>query len=337
LQSSTCGTEGALSRGGAARLGAVLLVSIWALACTAGSPSLAIGSDVPHTRKPFRNDPDDFQFAIVSDRTGGHRPGVFASAMEQVNRLQPEFVMCVGDLIEGYTEDRDRLTEEWREVDELIDRLDMPFFYTVGNHDIGNNVMRDLWRERNGSEYYAFVYKDVLFISLSTEDPPILLPPDIIARQARLERMMNEDPESVTRMLEERGMGAGPPALPGEVAISDAQVAYVDRVLREHQNVRWTLVFMHKPAWKYDSTQFERIEQLLADRPFTVVAGHEHYYDHSRRNGRDYIALGTTGGVWLSTGPGSFDHVTWVTLTDDGPVIANIRLDGLLDERGPRQ
>jgi hypothetical protein len=149
--------------------------------------------------------------------------------------------------------------------------------------------------------------------------------------------MMNEDPESVTRMLEERGMGAGPPALPGEVAISDAQVAYVDRVLREHQNVRWTLVFMHKPAWKYDSTQFERIEQLLADRPFTVVAGHEHYYDHSRRNGRDYIALGTTGGVWLSTGPGSFDHVTWVTLTDDGPVIANIRLDGLLDERGPRQ
>ncbi len=291
---------------------------------------------MPRTQRPFRNDPDEFQFVIVGDRTGGHRPGVFARAMEQVNRLRPEFVLCVGDLIEGYTEDRERLTEEWREVDAMIDGLDMPFFYTVGNHDVGNDVMREVWRERNGDEYWAFVYRDVLFLSLSTEDPPIVLPPDIIARQARLERMMSEDPEAVRRMIAERSSSTGPPPLPGQVAISEAQLGFVEETLARHAGVRWTVVLMHKPAWKYDSPRFARIEALLADRPYTMIAGHEHYYDHTLRNGREYIALGTTGGVWLSTGPGSLDHVAWVTMTDDGPVIANIRLDGLLDQRGPR-
>ena len=53
----------------------------------------------PWTKRPFRNDPDDFQFAIVTDRTGGMRPGVFARSAAKVNELQPEFVMSVGDLI----------------------------------------------------------------------------------------------------------------------------------------------------------------------------------------------------------------------------------------------
>jgi hypothetical protein len=43
---------------------------------------------------------------IVTDRTGGHREHVFRDAMPKVNLLRPAFVMSVGDLIEGYTEDR---------------------------------------------------------------------------------------------------------------------------------------------------------------------------------------------------------------------------------------
>ena len=42
--------------------------------------------------------PDGFQFAVVADRTGGHRKGVFSKAVKQVNLLQPEFVLSVGDL-----------------------------------------------------------------------------------------------------------------------------------------------------------------------------------------------------------------------------------------------
>jgi hypothetical protein len=29
---------------------------------------------------------------------------------------------------------------------------------------------------------------------------------------------------------------------------------------------------------------------------------------------------------------GAFDHIMWVTMTDQGPIIANIALSGLYDE-----
>jgi hypothetical protein len=74
-----------------------------------GSDIVVIDPDVPRTGADFRDDPADFQFAIVSDRTGIHRDGVFRQALEQVNLFQPAFVISVGDLIEGYTEDRDRI------------------------------------------------------------------------------------------------------------------------------------------------------------------------------------------------------------------------------------
>jgi hypothetical protein len=44
--------------------------------------------------------------------------------------------------------------------------------------------------------------------------------------------------------------------------------------------------------------------------------------------------LATTGGGSALRGPifGQFDHVLWVTMTDDGPVMANLMLDGIFDK-----
>ena len=61
----------------------------------------------PWTSENFRNDPDNFQFAIIGDRTGGANvQRTFELAMDQLNLLQPEFVINVGDIIEGYTRDK---------------------------------------------------------------------------------------------------------------------------------------------------------------------------------------------------------------------------------------
>ena len=73
-------------------------------------PSKVFKTDVTTEKKPwtnlnFNNDPDNFQFAIVSDRNGGNRPGIFDDAIEKFNLMQPEFVLSVGDLISGYTTD----------------------------------------------------------------------------------------------------------------------------------------------------------------------------------------------------------------------------------------
>ncbi len=69
------------------------------------------------------------------------------------------------------------------------------------------------------------------------------------------------------------------------------------------------------------------------DRPRTVFAGHHHVYRTYDVGGRTYYGMATTGGASPLTGPaeGRFDHVTWVTMSTDGPVVANIALDGLFD------
>ena len=47
-----------------------------------------------------------------------------------------------------------------------------PGTHTPGNHDIYNDLSIDDWRNRFGRSYYHFIYHNVLFIVLNTEDPP---------------------------------------------------------------------------------------------------------------------------------------------------------------------
>ena len=87
-----------------------------------------------------------------------------------MNYLKPEFVVSVGDLIEGYTREEDEINRQWDEFDSLVRQLDMPFFYVPGNHDISNEVMDNKWQERLGSSYYHFLYRNVLFLCMNTQD-----------------------------------------------------------------------------------------------------------------------------------------------------------------------
>ena len=120
-------------------------------------------------------------------------------------------------------------------------------------------------------------------------------------------------------------------------AISDAQVSYVRRALEENTDVSWTFLFAHQPSWEPENIDpnFLAIEEALADRDYTYFTGHRHSYRYVERNGRDYVRLATTGGGWGGR-PDGVDHITWVTMTEDGPVIANIELDGIFDKTGAR-
>jgi len=99
--------------------------------CCRVEPALQIehaGRANPWTHLNLNNNPINFQFVILSDRTGGARPGVFADAVRKTNLLEPEFVICIGDLIEGHTEEPAKLEHQWNQFEALVDRLDMPFF-----------------------------------------------------------------------------------------------------------------------------------------------------------------------------------------------------------------
>jgi hypothetical protein len=47
----------------------------------------------------------------------------------------------------------------------------MPFFYVPGNHDVSGEIVEEAWKERFGRRYYHFVYKNVLFLILCSDDP----------------------------------------------------------------------------------------------------------------------------------------------------------------------
>ncbi|MHC4187677.1 MAG: metallophosphoesterase family protein, partial [Planctomycetota bacterium] len=130
---------------------AVLFIAAIALSGGDALSKTTVSSAQPWSHLEMNNEPNNFQFAIVSDRTGEHREGVFEDAISRLNLLQPEFVMCIGDLIEGYTEDEDTLNKEWDEIEGLVSKIEMPFFYVPGNHDIFDEQSLKIWKERFGS------------------------------------------------------------------------------------------------------------------------------------------------------------------------------------------
>lgn len=289
----------------------------------------------PWTSENFNNNPENFQFAVIGDRTGGSDPGgIFERAMDQLNLLQPEFVINVGDLVEGYTEDKAKANAMWDESEGIIKKLEMPFFYVVGNHDMGNETMREVWIQRRGAAYYYFLYHDVLFLVFNSEDPSNPIPRDIGEKTIAFKKLQKENPAAAQKMLAEFMASLDSYKVP--MVMSDQQINYFRKVLADHPSVRWTFAFLHQPDWEHPKAgkALQAIEQMLQGRPYTVIAGHLHYYEYTKRNGRDYITMGPVGASWHKNGPGNVDHILWITMKKNGPEIAQITLDGIWDRKG---
>jgi len=264
---------------------------------------------VPWTHLEANNDPYNFQFVIVADRTGGMRKGIFDGAVDKVNLMQPEFVISVGDLIPANktTESNDEINTMWEEFNSMVNRLEMPFFYVSGNHDIFNPLLGENWAKRFGPSYYSFKYRDVLFIILNSEF---------------INNHQNRWP-----------------------GMHKAQLDWLKGVVSSETGVRWTLVFLHEPMWnfKHDPVipeeyrpiheRWLEVERTFERKNLTLFAGHRHHYKKEIRNNHEYFSLATTGAGTQLRGIeyGEFDHFLWVTMKDDGPVIANLLLDGVLD------
>ncbi len=284
------------------------------------------GVATPWTHENFDSADDKFTFAVFSDLYGGERERIFGIAMAQLNLLRPELILSIGDLIHGGTEDRDQLAKEWNEFDAKVSVTRAPTFYVGGNHDLTNLTMRDVWIARHGARYYHFIYKNVLFLILDSEDFEDRRMQEIYrARAVALELLPEKWPETEYFNMPERKTGS----------IRQEQSAYFQQVIAANPDVRWTFLFMHKPVWRNENaTEFQAIEAALSDRPFTVINGHLHSYSLTQRNGHDYIHLATTSGNQNRTDDMAFDHVTLITMAEGEPSIVNLRMDGILDKSG---
>ena len=250
----------------------------------------------PWTYEHVNDHKNKFNFVVVTDRTGGERKGIWQKGIDKINLMQPAFVVSVGDLINGYTKDLEKINNEWEEFNSLVKKLEMPFFYVAGNHDYTNEVMENEWFKRFGSDYYHFLYKNILFICLNSEHGYTAL----------------KNPD-----------------------LGEEQVKFVEKILKKNTNVDWTMIFMHQPLWlKESGKNWLKVENLLKGRDHSVFTGHHHKYKLHQRNKNDYFVLATMGGGSELRGIeyGEFDHFMFITMTERGPYFSNLMLDGIEDK-----
>ena len=262
----------------------VFAVVILCLTTIAKAPAQApdFPDRMPIVQRPFSDDPDKFSFALIGDKTGGglDKWPVFDRAISEINSLQPDFAIMVGDLIQGNTTNLEQLEAEWQEFWHHESPLKVPFLPLPGNHDITNPVMYDYWVKHIGLTYSVFTYKDCLFLILNTEERHGL-------------------PKGVKNWFGEK------------------QIGYAIRQLEQHKEVRHTFVLLHKPAWLHEESGWSQIESALTGRAYTVFAGHYHNLTLHTRNDHRYFVLGATGGGLTPRGVkeyGAFDHYSIVTV-----------------------
>jgi hypothetical protein len=281
---------------------AILSTLVMALvACKSFAPTVAPGPShmgnlglqegTPGIDQPWPTDPDKFNFIIIGDKTGGGLENwpIFDRAVEEINLQRPDFVLMVGDLIQGYTENTAVLDTQWAEFNEHAGRLELPFVPLPGNHDVSNPVMLQYWKQHLGLTHFSFDYKDCHFLFLCTDEAA-------------------ED---------------------GQPGLGEAQMTDVLEDLATSTDAKHTFVLMHRPVWEYRSMtdEWERIEEALGTRKYTVFAGHYHNLKLHHRNDRRYFVLSSTG-AGLNPSEvnelGEFHHYTSVTVEDDSAHVAII-------------
>ena len=263
------------------------------LAVAAEAPELP--PDAPVAGGPWAESlSDKFTFSILGDRTGGGLENwpIFDQAVDEINLLRPDFVIMVGDLIQGYTTDARQLNMEWNEFLEHAARLDVPLLLLPGNHDISNPIMHEKWRGRLGRTYYSFVYRDCLFLLLNTH---------------------------------EHFEGA-------DASMGPEQCAWAVETLEKAAEMRHVFVFLHVPLWYGTNPEWKMIEEALGDRDYTVIAGHLHQLSHETRRDRTYLVHGPTGGGVTEQElleMGRFHHYAMVTVEGDDVFLAAVQPGGI--------
>ena len=252
------------------------------------------GEATPWTRTDFADPSETIRFAVIGDFQGGGRPADHLRALEMVNLMQPEFAINIGDVIPGYTSDIEQLRKQWDDYHTMLKKCSMPFFLIPGNHDVANANQLKIWNELHGRNYYAFRYRNVLFLVLDSFDAPDNQPT--------------------------KGFQPG---------YGDEQLAYMAAVLKANPEVRHIFVFTHVPMWNPSMGMlhyWDRFLKTIGDRPFTAFAGHTHVSDVRRGTNGMLYTLSVTGG---SPEKGEVDNILWITLIGDRLSLVKLKIDGI--------
>lgn len=231
------------------------------------------------------------RFAILGDRTGDHQEGIYPAVVAEITRMRPDFVMTVGDMIEGYTSDTAQMQTEWDEYFEIVSTLPCPIYYTPGNHDITSDNMEPTYQQRIGKPYYSFDQRGLHFVILDN------------SRAESFEEIKKEQLDWLKKDLE-------------------ANRSACHTMVFMHKPFWYRTIGADKP-----DPLHEIFKQFGVDAVFT---GHFHTYFSGEYDGILYTSLGSSGGGADEIPEGLLYHFGWVTVDGDGIHIAPIKKDAVL-------
>jgi Icc protein len=142
------------------------------------------------------NPSNDFRFSILGDRTGDAEPQVYEAVWRDIGQLHPDFVINVGDTIQG---GNDVTAEaEWRALRPIWDRYKLPQFFTPGNHDIWSAISRRVYEKETGHPAsYGFNFQGAHFTVLDNSQTENLSDQQMEFLERDLEQNKNRDPKFV--------------------------------------------------------------------------------------------------------------------------------------------
>lgn len=244
---------------------------------------------------PWTSEPnvsgDKYRFVIISDLTGGEKPGVFESVVEKINQLAPDFVMCVGDLVDGYTLDPAVMKEQWENFHHHLSKLKSPFFYMPGNHDVANSMLFNEWIRQYGYDYYSFYMGKTLFLIMNCYESPE-------------EGVLSDKQVNYFKSVLQAHNPADPVCIFSHPPLWDL---YHKKGLNEL-----------KPLfYQYHTTFFFGDDHRYLKKEFN---GRPHYMLSNTGGGFDKENINL----------GIFNHIFWVTASEGKLTIANILTDGIV-------
>jgi len=241
-------------------------------------------------------EPREVRFAVLGD-TQFANPDVFERLTHEIELMEPAFAIQVGDLINGYTYDEDKLRAEWKRFRAQIAPLSAPFYPVPGNHDVVTPEAEKVYVEEWGKEklYYSFDVGPVHCVVLNSwygeED----------------DRIADWQRDWLTNGLADFAARNGGR---GSAALAKKSV----------------FVFLHSPLWRYkEDTEgrqdWNAVHAILQQYPVRmVVAGHTHEYVWEERDGIQYVVINSSGGPDTVERAGNFHVWLHVTADADGEV-----------------